>query len=143
MLPIISIITPSFNQGAFIERTIRSVLDQEYLNLQYIIIDGGSTDETVSIIERCSARPAYWVGEPDRGQTRAINKGLSAATGGISAGLGDRPFRHYVGAVRHLMHSEGMIALAKKGLLDTRQSPATQERATSAMKAASPGRNGR
>lgn len=82
-LPKISIITPSFNQGKFIEETIRSVLLQGYPNLEYIIIDGGSTDETLEIIEKYTDFITYWVSEPDEGQSHAINKGLAKATGEI------------------------------------------------------------
>lgn len=82
-LPKISIITPSFNQGKFIEETIRSVLLQGYPNLEYIIIDGGSTDETLEIIEKYSDFITYWVSEPDEGQSHAINKGLAKATGEV------------------------------------------------------------
>jgi hypothetical protein len=79
--PRISIVTPSFNQAAFIEETIRSVLLQNYPNLQYIVIDGGSTDGTVKILEKYSPWIDYWISEPDRGQSHAINKGLAACNG--------------------------------------------------------------
>jgi glycosyltransferase involved in cell wall biosynthesis len=85
--PRISIITPSYNQGQFIEETIQSVLSQNYPNLEYIIIDGGSTDNTVEIIKKYESQISYWTSEPDRGQTHAINKGLAKATGEIIAYL--------------------------------------------------------
>jgi glycosyltransferase involved in cell wall biosynthesis len=87
LFPRISIITPSYNQGQYIEETIRSVLLQGYPNLEYIIIDGGSTDCTVEIIKKYEPWITYWVSEPDKGQTHAINKGLAKATGEIIAYL--------------------------------------------------------
>jgi glycosyltransferase involved in cell wall biosynthesis len=81
--PRISIVTPVFNSGAFIETCIQSVLGQNYPNLEYIIIDGGSTDGTAEIIQRYSPHLAYWESEPDRGQTHALNKGFSRASGDV------------------------------------------------------------
>jgi len=79
--PKISIVTPSFNQAQYIEETIRSVLLQGYPNLEYIIIDGGSTDGSVEIIKRYEPWLTYWVSEPDYGQTYAIQKGMDITTG--------------------------------------------------------------
>jgi glycosyltransferase involved in cell wall biosynthesis len=85
--PKINIITPSFNQGAFIEETIRSVLLQSYPNIEYIIIDGGSTDGTVEIIRKYEQRLAFWVSEPDEGQADALRRGFELAKGEILAYL--------------------------------------------------------
>jgi glycosyltransferase involved in cell wall biosynthesis len=82
-LPKITIITPSFNQGRYIEQTILSVIDQNYPNLEYIIIDGGSKDETVDVVKKYESKIDYWISEPDRGQSDAINKGFYRATGDI------------------------------------------------------------
>ncbi len=81
--PKISLVTPSFNQAPFLEITLQSVLNQKYPNLEYIVIDGGSTDGSVDIIRRYSNQLAYWVSEPDNGQTDALNKGFAKATGDI------------------------------------------------------------
>jgi len=83
--PRISIVTPSYNQGQFIEETIRSVLLQGYPNLEYIIIDGGSTDESVEIIRKYEPWLAYWVSEKDRGQAHGLNKGFAQTSGAIMA----------------------------------------------------------
>lgn len=77
----ISIVTPSYNQGSFLEETISSVLEQNYPNLEYIVIDGGSTDESVAIIRKYAKHLAYWVSEADNGQSHAINKGFRKSTG--------------------------------------------------------------
>lgn len=81
--PKISIVTPSYNQGNFIEETITSVLAQQYPNLEYIVIDGGSTDNTLAILKKYDKQITYWVSEPDQGQSDAINKGFAKATGTI------------------------------------------------------------
>lgn len=81
--PLISVITPSYNQARFIEQTIESVIGQKYDNFQFIIIDGGSTDGSVNIIKKYSPYLFYWISEPDAGQSDAINKGLKKATGDL------------------------------------------------------------
>jgi len=82
---LVSIVTPSFNQGRFLERTIQSVLEQDHPRTEYIVIDGGSTDNSIEVIKRYQSRINYWISEPDKGQTDAINKGFARAQGGIIA----------------------------------------------------------
>lgn len=90
--PKISVITPSFNQGEFLETAVRSVLDQGYPNLEYLIVDGGSGDSSVEIIKRYEEHLAWWVSERDNGQTHAINKGFRRATGDLLAWLNSDDF---------------------------------------------------
>lgn len=85
--PVVSIVTPSLQQGAFIEKAIRSVLAQDYPSVEYLILDGGSTDETMEIIRAYAPRIAFWESVPDNGQAHAINKGFARARGSILAWL--------------------------------------------------------
>jgi len=87
MWPKISVVTPNYNKGQFLEETIRSVLLQGYHNLEYFIIDGGSTDDSIEIIRKYEKWLTYWISEPDRGQSEAINKGWEMAKGEILAYL--------------------------------------------------------
>jgi glycosyltransferase involved in cell wall biosynthesis len=85
--PKISVVTPSFNQGRFLEETLRSIHDQGYPNLEHIVIDGGSTDSSVAVIQQFADRLSYWVSEKDNGQTDALIKGFNRATGDIHCWL--------------------------------------------------------
>lgn len=90
--PKISVVTPSFNQGQFIEETIRSVLLQGYPDLEYIIIDGGSTDATLDLVRKYESWVTFWISEPDRGQAHAINKGFARCTGELIGWLNSDDF---------------------------------------------------
>jgi glycosyltransferase involved in cell wall biosynthesis len=120
--PRISIVTPSYNQGQFIEETIRSVLLQGYPNLEYIVIDGGSTDGSAEIIRKYESHLAYWVSEPDGGQANAINKGFKSVTGEVLAWLNSddiyTPGAIYEAAEYFGKHAECQVAHGKTDIVD-------------------------
>ena len=99
--PKITIITPSFNQGRFIEETIRSVLLQGYPDLEYIVLDGGSTDGSVEIIKKYSPWLSYWVSEPDGGQSAAINRGLKIGSGVFATWINSDDMLHHNALFAH------------------------------------------
>jgi glycosyltransferase involved in cell wall biosynthesis len=117
--PKLTVITPSYNQGTFIERTIRSILDQGYDNLEYLIVDGGSSDQTVDVIKRYEDRIDWWVSEPDKGQTDALNKGLRRATGDIVAYINSDDyylpgaFEHAVRAFEHQPEARWVVGACR------------------------------
>ncbi|CBE67989.1 Glycosyl transferase, family 2 (modular protein) [Candidatus Methylomirabilis oxygeniifera] len=132
--PLVSIITPSYNQGRFIEETILSVLTQDYPNIEYIVMDGGSTDNTLDILKKYEGR-LTWISEADRGQSHAINKGFQMAKGEVLAWLNSDD-TYLPGAiskvVQHLhTHPEAMMVYGEGYLIDeqsriTRRFPYTE-----------------
>lgn len=102
-LPSVLIVTPSYNQGDYIRDTIESVLNQDYPNLKLFVVDGGSTDQTVSILKEYDSNPRFkWVSEPDNGQSDAINKGFNSGEGEILGWLCSDDY-YFPGAIRHLV----------------------------------------
>lgn len=122
MPPLVSIITPSYNQARFLQQTIDSVHTQDYPNIEYIIVDGGSTDGSLEIIQQNADRLAWWVSEPDQGQTDAINKGFAHAHGEIFAWLNSDD-TYQPGAITQavefiLIHLEAALVYGDANLLD-------------------------
>ena len=117
--PLVSIVTPSYNMARFLEEAIQSVLSQDYPNIEYIVIDGGSADATLDILRRYEGRLRY-VSEPDRGQTDAINKGFRLSRGSVFAFLcaDDAYLPGAVStAVRHMLANSGHAGIYGEGYL--------------------------
>ena len=121
--PKVSIVTPSYNQGQFIEETIRSVLLQGYPNLEYIVIDGGSTDGSIDTIRKYEPWLAYWVSEKDQGQSHAINKGFRSSQGDILAWLNSddllEPLAAYLAVAYLTAHTDAGMVYGDRTIVDS------------------------
>src|SRR5437763_884238 len=123
--PKITVITPSYNQGKFLEETIVSVISQGYPNLEYMLIDGGSTDNSIDIIKKYRTYFSYWISEKDSGQSEAINKGLKKATGEIISWLNSDDL-YTAGCLQHVAehfakHREAALVHGKTILFGDRK----------------------
>lgn len=121
--PLVSIVIPSFNQARFLEETLRTVFFQDYTNLEVMVVDGGSTDGSVEIIQRYADKLVWWVSEPDKGQADAINKGLARAQGEIVAWINSDDLYYGPTVVRRavqvlLAHPEAGMAYGDGVMVD-------------------------
>jgi glycosyltransferase involved in cell wall biosynthesis len=130
MNPLVSIITPSYNQASYLEDTLRSLLSQDYQPIEILVVDGGSTDGSQAIIERYASRLAWWVSEKDKGQADAINKGFLLAKGEIVAWINSDDMYYSSHIVSHavevlakhpeanMVYGDGVMVDAKNNILD-------------------------
>lgn len=124
---LVSVVTPSYNQAQYLEQTMRSVLDQDYPHIEYFVMDGGSTDGSLEIIQKHASRLAGWVSEKDKGQADAVNKGFARANGEIIGWLNSDDI-YYPGAITGAVnafkeHPEASIVFSDVNSIDSQGQP--------------------